>query len=79
MRNKKLYKTRNNKFVSGVCGGLAEYLGLDATIIRLIVAGLTIFTAFFGGIVLYIVAAAIIPYEDEIYPNANRDDIVDPK
>ncbi len=79
MRNKKLYKTRNDKYVSGVCGGLAEYLGLDATIIRLLVAGLTIFTAFFGGIVLYIVAAAIIPYEDEIYPNANRDDIVDPK
>ncbi len=79
MRNKKLYKTRNDKFVSGVCGGLAEYFGLDATIIRLLVAGLTIFTAFFGGIVLYIVAAAIIPYEDEIYPNANRDDIVDPK
>ncbi len=79
MKNKKLYKTRNDKFVSGVCGGLAEYLGFDATIIRLIVAALTIFTAFFGGVILYVVAATIIPYEDEIYPNANRDDIVDPK
>ncbi len=79
MNNKKLYRAKNNKFVSGVCGGLAEYFGIDATIIRLVVAALTIFTAFFGGVILYIVAAVVIPYEDEVYPNGNRDDIVDPK
>ncbi len=78
MKNKKLYKTSNDKFISGVCGGVAEYLGVDATIVRLIYAAVTLFTNFLG-VILYIIAAIIIPYEDQVYPNANRDDIVDPK
>ncbi len=79
MLNKKLYKKRNDQLVSGVCSGLAEYFNIDVTILRLLVAGVTIFTAFFAGILFYIVAAIIIPYEDDVYPGSNRDDIVDPK
>ncbi len=79
MVNKKLYKKRTDQFVSGVCSGLAEYLSLDVTILRLIIAGTIIFTGFFPGVLFYIVAAIIIPYEEEVYPGSNRDDIVDPK
>lgn len=55
---KKLHLS-NNKKVCGVCGGIAEYFGIDPTIIRLLWA-ILIF-AFGTGIVAYIVAAFVIP------------------
>ncbi|CAM2363170.1 PspC domain-containing protein [Listeria seeligeri] len=58
---KKLYKSSSQKMISGVCGGLAEYFGIEVTIIRLIWAGLTLFAG--SGILLYIIAAIIIPKE----------------
>jgi len=56
---KKLYKSRTQKMISGVCGGLAEYLGCDPTIIRLLFALFSIFAG--SGILLYIVASIIMP------------------
>lgn len=58
---RKLYLSDTNKMICGVCGGLGEYLGIDPTIVRLVWALLTLFTAFFGGIILYIIATLIIP------------------
>ncbi|MDO4483670.1 MAG: PspC domain-containing protein [Clostridia bacterium] len=59
MRSKRLYKSRDNKMITGVCGGVAEYLDLDPTIIRLV---WTILCAVAGsGILCYIVASLIIP------------------
>ena len=55
---KKLYRSFTDKKLAGVCGGLAEYLGMDSTIIRLIWA-LLIFSGV--GLVAYIVAALVIP------------------
>ena len=55
--NKKLYKSRNGK-ICGVCGGIAEYLGIDPTIVRLIWALLGFFTGF--GFIAYIVAAIVM-------------------
>ncbi len=49
--------------VAGVCAGLAEYFGSDVTLIRVIVAALTVFTGG-AGILAYLVAWAIIPEED---------------
>ena len=60
---KKLYRVENGKKLSGVCMGLAEYINIDVTIIRLIWALFTIFTGFFMGIVLYIACVVIIPEE----------------
>lgn len=54
---KKLYKS-NNRMLCGVCAGLAEYLGIDPTIVRLIWAALALTGT---GILLYIVAALIMP------------------
>lgn len=60
---KKLYKSRSDKKLCGVCGGLAKYLEMDPTIVRLIGAALVLFTGV--GLVAYIVAALVIPFEPE--------------
>ncbi|EAG6739208.1 PspC domain-containing protein [Listeria monocytogenes] len=56
---KKLYKSSSQKMIAGVCGGLAEYFGIEVTIIRLLWAGAVLL--FGTGILLYIIAAIIIP------------------
>ena len=61
--NKKLYRSRNDKMVSGVCAGIANYLNIDPTLVRVIYAVLSVFTAFVPGLILYIVLAIVIPQE----------------
>lgn len=58
----KLYRSKNERMIAGVCGGLAEYLNMDPVIIRLIWAILTCFA--FSGIIIYIIACIIIPNEE---------------
>lgn len=58
---KKLYKSQTDKKIFGVCGGLAEYFGIDPTIIRLIWA-LLVFCAG-TGLLAYIIAALVLPNE----------------
>ena len=53
---KKLYRSRTNRMVSGVCGGLGEFANVDPTIIRLLFAAGTIFS---GGILLLVYLAMI--------------------
>lgn len=56
---KRLYKSNQNKMIDGVCGGIAEYFGIDPTVVRLIWA---LFSLMGGsGILAYIIAAIIIP------------------
>lgn len=57
---KRLYLS-NDKQLAGVCGGLAEYLNLDPTIVRLAYVFLTVITGFVPGMIAYIIAAAIMP------------------
>ncbi|HKL99445.1 MAG TPA: PspC domain-containing protein [Mobilitalea sp.] len=58
MEQKKLYRSMSNKMICGVCGGIAEYLNVDPTVIRL----LWVIFSFFGlGILVYIIAAIIMP------------------
>lgn len=61
MNGKKLYKSKNDKKLSGVCAGIAEYFGIDPTLVRLLWAVITVFSACIGGILAYIVCALIIP------------------
>ena len=67
---KKLKKS-NNRVFCGVCGGLAEYLGLDATVVRLIVCILAFLWG--SGLLIYIVAALIMPPSD--VADYNTDDV----
>ena len=64
LRKMKLVKSRTTKMLTGVCGGIGELLGIDPTIIRLIWAALSL--AGGTGIILYIIAAVIIPEDDDI-------------
>lgn len=58
---KKLYRSNQDKMLCGVLGGLAEYLNVDVTLIRIIYAALSVFSAGFPGLVLYIICAIVIP------------------
>ena len=61
--DKKLYRVMAGKKVSGVCMGLAQYLNVDVTIIRLIWVIATLFTSVFPGVILYILCVIIIPVQ----------------
>ncbi len=56
--NKKLYRNTSNKMIAGVCSGLAEYINIDPTIVRLIWALIALSGA---GVLAYLIAAIIIP------------------
>lgn len=58
MEPKKLYKDRQNSMICGVCAGLAEYTGIDVTVVRLLTVLLGITSI---GVILYIIAAIIMP------------------
>ena len=60
MNDKKLTKSATNRMIRGVCGGIGEYFHLDATLIRLIWAILTV-GGVGSGLILYIIAAIVIP------------------
>jgi phage shock protein C len=60
MEQKRLYRSSTNKMICGVCGGVAEYINIDPTVVRL----LWVVFAFTGfGILAYILAAIIMPYQ----------------
>lgn len=61
----KLYRSSTNKKLAGVCGGMAEHFDIDATIVRLIWAFLT-FLSWGTGLILYVIAAFIIPEEETV-------------
>lgn len=56
---KRLYRSKENKILGGVCGGIAEHLGVDPVIIRLLWVLGSFLWGF--GIILYIIAWIIIP------------------
>ena len=58
MEPKKLFRSRTNRMICGVCGGIAEYFNIDATLVRL---GLVLLACTGTGILAYFVAAVIIP------------------
>ena len=59
MNGKKLYKSATDKKIAGVCGGIAEYFNVDATLIRL---AWVLFGLLGGsGLLAYIIAAIIMP------------------
>lgn len=61
VKGKKLYLSTTDKKISGVCGGIAEYVELDSTLIRLIWVVITVSSGILPGIVGYIIAAVVIP------------------
>jgi phage shock protein C len=62
--SKMLVRTRDGRIVAGVCSGLARYFGIDANLIRAILAVVTVFSAGFGALA-YLAAWVVIPEEGE--------------
>lgn len=62
MMEKRLTRSFSNKWIAGVCGGIAEYFGWNAELLRLVWVVLTVGTVFCGGII-YLVLWLIMPQE----------------
>ncbi|MEE0952086.1 MAG: PspC domain-containing protein [Paludibacteraceae bacterium] len=60
MSEKKLMRS-TNKVVAGVLGGLAEFFGIDPTLVRICFVALSIFSAGFPGLLLYIIMLLLMP------------------
>lgn len=60
---KKLYRSRRDRQIAGVSGGIADYFGIDVTLVRLVFIGTTLLGG--PGIILYIVLALIVPEEPD--------------
>ena len=56
---RKLYRSRNQRMIAGVCGGLADYFNVDATLVRVLFLLLAVFGG--TGLVIYIVMWIIVP------------------
>lgn len=56
-----LRRSRQNRMIAGVCGGLAEWLGWDPTVVRVLYVVISVLSAAFPGIIAYIVLAIVMP------------------
>ena len=73
MEKKRLYKSRKNKMIGGVCGGLAEYLNMDPTIVRVIAAILCLLKGL--GIIVYLIMCIVMPYDDEDFSEDDTENL----
>ncbi len=60
---KKLYRSKKDRKIAGVCGGIAEYLNMDSTIVRLLCVVCILLCGF--GLLAYVIACFVIPEEPE--------------
>jgi phage shock protein C len=60
---KRLYRSRSESQIAGVCGGMGLYFGLDPVLIRLILVVITLATGVFPGVLTYVAAWIITPLE----------------
>lgn len=63
---KKLRRPRTGRMLAGVCAGIANYFALDPTVIRVVYTLATVFTAF-SGVIIYFLLMLIIPEEENRY------------
>jgi phage shock protein C len=61
---KALRKSKNNKMIAGVCGGIAEWLGWDPTLVRVLYVVISIVSVAFPGIVVYLILWLVMPGPD---------------
>lgn len=62
MTQERLTRSQSNKWISGICGGIADYFGWNADLLRLVWLVLTVGTVFCGGIV-YLILWLIMPQD----------------
>jgi len=72
---RRLRRSRNDRYIGGVCGGVADYLNMDANLVRVLTVVLTLFTGV--PVVAYLVALFLLPEED-VVPRAPVGQVGDP-
>jgi phage shock protein C len=65
---KRLYRSTKNRMLGGICGGLGEYLGLDPTVVRLIVVLISLFVFLVPSLIAYLILWLVIPEEPAEQP-----------
>lgn len=60
---KRLYRSRTNVKISGVCGGIGEYFNIDSTLIRLLWILISLFSGVFLGAIVYAICVYVIPID----------------
>lgn len=74
---KKLYRSVKNRKIAGICAGLAEYFGIDVTVMRLLFAIALFFCA---GLIIYLIAWIVVPEEPVRFsPDIKEKETFDPK
>jgi phage shock protein C len=63
MASNPLRRSRRNRMIAGVCGGIAEWLGWDATLVRVLYVVVSILSVAFPGILVYILLWVLMPQE----------------
>ncbi|BAB07311.1 PspC domain-containing protein [Halalkalibacterium halodurans] len=63
---RRLFRAQYDRQLAGVCGGIGQYFNIDPTLVRIGVVVLALVTAFFPVLIGYIIAAAIVPNEEDL-------------
>ena len=75
MMSKKLYRSKKDQIIGGVCGGIAEYFGIDSTLVRL---AFVLFALIEGaGIIAYIIAWIIVPERPQGQSTKSEEEVYD--
>jgi phage shock protein PspC (stress-responsive transcriptional regulator) len=72
MNGKTLYKDKEKASLAGVCAGVADYLDMDISLVRILTVVVFLFTGV--PLVLYIVLAVVLPEKSEVYNDRRQDD-----
>lgn len=65
---KKFYRSPHNKLIAGICGGLANYLGWDADKLRIAYVVVSLLSAAFPGLLVYLILWFLIPEDHSLTP-----------
>lgn len=65
---RKLTRSRDQRMIAGVCGGVAQYLNMDPTLVRVLFVAITALTAGTVGIIAYVAAVLVVPEEVVVPP-----------
>lgn len=63
---RRLTRSNRNKMIAGVCGGIAEYLDMDPTLVRVLYVLVSILSAAFPGVIAYIILMFVMPPPEQV-------------
>ena len=63
---RRLTRSNREKMIAGVCGGLAEYLNMDPTVVRVLYVLVSVLSAAFPGIIAYIILMFLMPPPEQV-------------